>query len=686
MNVLKPFIAKTILKPGSIPISFFLITLLAYGLFIPFLGFYMDDWYIIWFKDTFGAQNFINYFMLDRPLEGYFFYIINLIVFDSVSPVVWQLVTIFTHWLCVISIWGFLDTFWPDNRTQNYLVSLLAVVYPGFTQSNMIQYSFHFFCLACLFFSFTLMIKSFKNPNKYWIYTILAILLGLYGYAGADFYAGLELIRPVIIVLFVLRSNVLLKKSFRKIILYGIPYLIPYLLFSLWRGFVFESQNHKVAIDTSIIQNPMQTIITLLQTIWQGASDAVVNSWAKIFSLSNFPQTGLVSWIIFIIIVFLFLFSIICVIYTERKKNSDDELINLKWRKESIILALFSLIVSVLPFWAANLQIDTVYPYDRFLLAYLFGSCLLVIALLETPRGFRKVNLVLVCLLLSLGVGNQIANSNRFKNQWANQKDLYWQIVWRIPNLEKGTTLWAYQFSENAYYTGAALGAQLNWTYGETDVKNNEIGYDFILINSGQNKFIEELSPNKDISTVNRTYHFEGNTTNTIYLHKDSNKCLRIFDDEITPIKTVVTDYNKDMIDASSLTNLDLINAINANVANPVYRVVGREPSHDWCYFFEKAELARQEQRYDEILSLLKEAQSMNLEPGESTEWYPFIEALGRTSNWIEAEKYSTLVVADTEVPKNGVCHIWYRFGDVYQEDESMASYINKQLSLLGCD
>jgi hypothetical protein len=81
-----------------------------------------------------------------------------------------------------------------------------------------------------------------EKPNRYWGYTIGAILLGVYGYAGADFYAGLELIRPLFIFIFLLRSNVLWKNTLKKTISCEIPYFVPYLVFILWRGFIFESQ------------------------------------------------------------------------------------------------------------------------------------------------------------------------------------------------------------------------------------------------------------------------------------------------------------------------------------------------------------------------------------------------------------------------------------------------------------
>ena len=84
--------------------------LLSYGLVIPFIGFFMDDWYIIWFKHIFGSIELINYFSLDRPLMGYFYVAVNFILGNSESPLVWQVFGLFTRWLCVYALWGFLNS------------------------------------------------------------------------------------------------------------------------------------------------------------------------------------------------------------------------------------------------------------------------------------------------------------------------------------------------------------------------------------------------------------------------------------------------------------------------------------------------------------------------------------------------------------------------------------------------
>jgi len=177
-----------------------LLTIISFGLLIPFMGYFMDDWYLIWFKHTFGALQYPAYFALDRPLMGYFYVIANALLFNSESPLVWHIFGLLTRWVCTLALWQFLNTLWPRNLKQNTWVALLAAVFPGFIQHWIIVvYSFFYVCLAGLFFSFTLMIRAIRDRNHFWFNYILSILIGFYSFAAAEFYSGLELIRPVIL-------------------------------------------------------------------------------------------------------------------------------------------------------------------------------------------------------------------------------------------------------------------------------------------------------------------------------------------------------------------------------------------------------------------------------------------------------------------------------------------------------
>ena len=55
--------------------------------------------------------------------------------------------------------------------------------------------------------------------------------------------------------------------------------------------------------------------------------------------------------------------------------------------------------------------------------------------------------------------------------------------------------------------------------------------------------------------------------------------------------------------------------------------IFGAEPPHTWCYYFEKADLARQLQDWQSVLQLEKQAREHGFTPKFGPEYVPFIEA-----------------------------------------------------------
>jgi hypothetical protein len=53
----------------------------------------------------------------------------------------------------------------------------------------------------------------------------------------------------------------------------------------------------------------------------------------------------------------------------------------------------------------------------------------------------------------------------------------------------------------------------------------------------------------------------------------------------------------------------------------------GAEPAHGWCYYYERAELARQAGDWQAVAALYAEAEQLALQPGDRIEWMPFLQA-----------------------------------------------------------
>lgn len=87
---------------------------LAYGLFIPWLGFYLDDWYIIWFRHFFGSAAFTEFFGQDRPFLAWIYMILTPILGNS--PVAWQSFAVLTRWVLGLALWDLLKQIWPEHK------------------------------------------------------------------------------------------------------------------------------------------------------------------------------------------------------------------------------------------------------------------------------------------------------------------------------------------------------------------------------------------------------------------------------------------------------------------------------------------------------------------------------------------------------------------------------------------
>ena len=61
------------------------------------------------------------------------------------------------------------------------------------------------------------------------------------------------------------------------------------------------------------------------------------------------------------------------------------------------------------------------------------------------------------------------------------------------------------------------------------------------------------------------------------------------------------------------------------------------EPAHGWCYYLQKAELARQEEDWEEITELALEVEEQSLTPPVPFDWAVFAEGFARLGEFERA-------------------------------------------------
>ena len=116
-----------------LPLAFLVLLVIAFGLLISNLGFYWDDWPVIYMAHSGGeASTYIDFYDYDRPVSAWT-YILTVPIL-GVKPLNWHIFTLLLRWLTVLAMWWMLRGLWPERSRQTAWMAFLFAVYPAFFQ------------------------------------------------------------------------------------------------------------------------------------------------------------------------------------------------------------------------------------------------------------------------------------------------------------------------------------------------------------------------------------------------------------------------------------------------------------------------------------------------------------------------------------------------------------------------
>ena len=195
------------------------------------------------------------------------------------------------------------------------------------------------------------------------------------------------------------------------------------------------------------------------------------------------------------------------------------------------------------------------------------------------------------------------------------------------PQLKEGTTILTFGLPMN-YYSDNSLTAPLNWIYAPEN-HSTELPYLLAFTDVRVGAAIPELKKNLPIVQGYRNAKFEGNTSDMLVVYYSPPACLRILDPQS---KIFTPNLPNDLSKAFFLSDVSQIIS-DAKSAVPPENIFGQQPTYDWCYYFQKAELAHQKSEWDTIVMLGDTAREKNLSPTEPTEYMVFIEGYAHTGD-----------------------------------------------------
>ncbi|HNB37393.1 MAG TPA: hypothetical protein PK414_14300, partial [Anaerolineales bacterium] len=440
-----------------------------------------------------------------------------------------------------------------------------------------------------------------------------------------------------------------------------------------------SSAYNSYQIDLRTLLSPLALVNEFITTL----SLSGFTSWLGTFNIFSAIDGSTTQAIAFVI---LLLAGVLAFVVTSNKKQEINEEISptfhspLSTHPSSltthywfIAIGLIAIFAGRLPSWAAGLPLKIEFDYDRFFVSIMLGASLFIVGLADLLLKEGRAKLVFLSLLIGMSAAYQFTLGNTYRRDWANMQDLFWQMSWRMPGLKEGTTVLTYELPLK-YLSDYQLMSALNWMYAP-NLQGRELPYALQYLKTRFEAF--EIKPNQPLDITYRTVTFSGNTSNSVVIYKEADGCLRVLDPVYNNAETVpgASFY---LIEAIPLSNPNLI----LSDAKPEMdkTLFGNEPKHGWCYFYAKAEIARQMGDWNKVVKLYKEAQNAELTPGLPVEYLPFIEAFALTGEMDTAVKLTERVIKGQPMLCPAVTSLWNRVSD--EKDISEATgLLQKQCS-----
>jgi hypothetical protein len=237
-------------------------------------------------------------------------------------------------------------------------------------------------------------------------------------------------------------------------------------------------------------------------------------------------------------------------------------------------------------------------------------------------------NIALGVLLFS-GTLTHYVNGLVSANESEKMSRFWWEVSWRIPQMEVGTTLVArypgITIEEDYFVWGPA---NLIYHPDSTNADFPQPGIYAALLNE---ETIQKVSAGERQEFSNRrgirTYP---NYRNILILTQPTvDSCVHAIDGAQPELSST---EDPRIVQLSSFSETAHILTEEA-FRKPPPIPFGGEPDHTWCYYYEKASFARQSGNWEEVTRLGEEAFNKGLTPKDQIEWMPVLEAYALSGN-----------------------------------------------------
>jgi hypothetical protein len=651
---------KKYLSIRTVPAALLLVCVLSFGLLIPWLGFYFDDWPVITLARLQPVSAFWKFYSFDRPLSAWTF--ILTIPLLGTRPIVWHIFTLIIRWLAVVLMWWTLKGIWPRQSRAVTWMAFLFAIYPVFDQQPIaVAYNQHWIVYALFFLSMGLMVQANRRPKWFFPLTGLSLLTAAIHMASMEYFIGLELLRPYVLWILLQEKIPNNRQRLSAALKQWLPYLFILFAYVVYRLFFLKlggADPNNPELLYNLASQPISASVHLVQIAFQDFINLIASAWYRTVDPVNFDLTD--RSVLFSLAISLVsgLLTLLYLLRLPDEANGQSERPS-NWVREAALLGILAILLGPLPVWLTDRQATTSTIYGgRFALASMFGASMLLIALLEwfSPRRARQA--IVLGLLVGVAVGFHLRNATVYYKAWLSQTQFYWQLHWRAPQIEPSTAI----LSDNElfpYMGRASTALVLNLLYPPQADPPALPYWFFELYHDIGTPQAAKLERGKELTGEFRSFNFTGYSLNSlaIFYKPGAGRCLWVLspDDVDNPD---LSDITRSVLPA---TNLSRILENPEADGYPPTTIFGAEPEHTWCYYFERADLARQYGQWEQVVQLGKQAKQKGYSPEDPQEWIPFIEAYAHTGQWDTALKKTEEISTNNQELTPRLCNLWHR-------------------------
>lgn len=656
----------------------FLLVLLAYGMLIPWMGFYWDDWPFAWFLRFFGPVEFIESFRPFRPFLGPIFQL-STTLFGG-HPLTWQVIGLIARFLLSLELWFVLRLTWPTQKQNLMWVIFLFTVYPAYQQqwvalTHVNQELIPFFFLLSSFIVTLWLVRNGRYQKRL---TVLAIILQAMGLFTTEYFFGLEILRFFFLFAIFAETITDRKNLLQKTSLHWLPYFVVWILNAVWTYSYHQSTAYN-SYDVSFLSSSTLSPLALGNEILTTFSLSGFTSWLGTFNIFSTIDGTVTQSIALLILVISAATLFFVMRYSQTEKSGTDINQNDNWGLWAVTIGLAAIFAGRLPSWAAGLPLKIEFDYDRFFVSIMLGASLFIVGLATLVLKEGKRRIFILSLLIGMSAAYQFSVANTYRRDWANQQNFFWQLAWRIPALEENTALLTYELPLK-YVSDLQLTAPLNWIYAP-DLNDRDLPYVLFYLKTRFNS--ASIQADEPIQLQYRTVNFNGSTSDSVVIYKEADSCLRVLDPIYGTAETV-PGANVYLINAISLSDPDLIKTDAPELVLDK-TLFGNEPEHNWCYYYTKAELARQQNDWEQVVKLYGQAQQNGFGASMPVENLPFVEGFALTGDTDMAIKLTERILKTQKELCPAIYTLWDRVLQTSSTQTLNVSEINEHIRQSGC-